>query len=195
MDTVLRRLDLRDFKELYAENQTLHRSNSISPVSLQEGEKKKRRSSFQHNCLLPAVTTSFMLPTKQIQMITTNTPLRKSAFTAGFKHLLGFYSAEIIPASNPGITVRHHPVCGYRLHRQSLGEGAGCFPCWSEGGRGLRLSSASPSLVADMPACWGAWQTPLDPGAASPGSQYELGMCVQLLPLQSSSRQPATLFL
>lgn len=56
-----------------------------------------------------------------------HTPLRKSALTAGFKYSPGFCSAEIIPALNPGITVRHHPVCGYRLQKQSLGAGAGRF--------------------------------------------------------------------
>lgn len=122
-------------------------------------------------------------------------PLRKSTLTAGFTHLLGFYSAEIIPASNPRITVRHHPVCGYRWHRQSLGEAAGCFPRWSEGGRGLRLSSASPPLTMDLPSCQGARQTPPNPGADSLGSQYVPGMCLQLLPLQSSSLQPVIFFI
>lgn len=41
-----------------------------------------------------------------------HTPLRKSAFTAGFKHLPDFCSAELIPALNLGVTVTHRPVCG-----------------------------------------------------------------------------------
>lgn len=56
----------------------MQRSKSISPVRLQEEKKIKRRSSFQCNCRLPAITTSFMLPAKQIQMITTNTHLSGS---------------------------------------------------------------------------------------------------------------------
>lgn len=124
-----------------------------------------------------------MLPTRQIPVITTNAPLRKSACAAAFKRLPGFHSAEIIAASEPAITVRHHPVCGYGLHRQRLGEGAGCFPGWREGGRGLRLSSASPALVTDAPFCRGPWQSPAEPGAGSPGAGVSWGSAAPSSPI------------
>ena len=86
--------------------------------------------------------------------------------------------------------MRHPPVCGYRRYRQSLVAGAGCFPWWSKGRRGFRLSSASPTLAMDLPSCPTVRQTPPNPGAVSLGSQYVPGMCVRLLPLLSYSLQP-----
>lgn len=85
-----------------------------------------------------------MLPTKQIQMITTNTHLSGSLPSLLASNICWVFTLLKLFLHQILELVRHHPVCGYRLPRQSLGEGAGCFPRWSKGGRGLRLSSASP---------------------------------------------------
>lgn len=126
----------------------MQRSKSISPVRLQEEKKNKKEKQFSMQLSSSCHNNVFHVASK------TNpndhhkhTPLRKSALTAGFKYSPGFCSAEIIPALNPRITVRHHPVCGYRLQKQSLGAGAGRFH------RGAGVSGC-PRLPHPLPRLW-----------------------------------------
>lgn len=134
-----------------------------------------------------------MLPTKQIQMITTNTHLSGSLPSLLASNICRVFTVLKLFLHQILELVRHHPVCGYRLPRQSLGEGAGCIPRWSKGGRGLRLSSASPPPHHRFALLGGNAANPSKPWGCL-GTQYMLGMCVWLLPLQSSSLQPVIFF-